>query len=444
MHGRQRAGGDVARARAGRVRAPARTPLAVARRLDRGRSAPCASSTAASAIATVRQGRPGSTPRRGGRGAPRKGRHKLRAIVTRREGPHSARPPRASARLPVASPRAASPSSPARSSGIGAAIARRSRRRGWRCVLLARRRGAARGARGGARRRSTRCATSPTATRSSASRRAMLERHPRDRAARQQRGHPGRGRLPDAEPERIEQVMRDNYLGSRLVPARVPAGLEAAARRTSSTSSPSPGRSRSRRPGRTRRRSTRSSRSRARSPALLRRRGIRVHTVYPGFVETEGFPQRRLLAEPVLRRVVIEPEGVAKRLVDAVERDARVVRPRAGTASSRSRRRSCPGWSARAGRRSGERRRLRPTTAGAPAPGRSRSRHELVGDRLGHARVLLQEHPVADDRHRRARPGARCRARRRRRPSRSFRRRGAVRPATSTSVPVMSRRNPSA
>jgi len=56
--------------------------------------------------------------------------------------------------------------------------------------------------------------------------------------------------------------------------------------------------------------------------ALLRGTGITVHAVLPGFVETEGFPQGNLSSK-LLRRFVIEPETVARKLVDAVENGKR-------------------------------------------------------------------------------------------------------------------------
>ena len=52
---------------------------------------------------------------------------------------------------------------------------------------------------------------------------------------------------------------------------------------------------------------------------LLGPRGVKVHTVLPGFVETEGFPQRTVLQSRFFRRAVVDRELVAKRLVDAVE-----------------------------------------------------------------------------------------------------------------------------
>ena len=88
---------------------------------------------------------------------------------------------------------------------------------------------------------------------------------------------------------------------------------------------------------------------------LLAPRGVQVHTVLPGFVETEGFPQRAALPSRFFRRAVIEPELVAKRLVDAVEsgkRELFVPRWYRAFAVAQA---LAPGLVARAGRRSGDR-----------------------------------------------------------------------------------------
>ncbi|HVH50732.1 MAG TPA: hypothetical protein VM690_01175, partial [Gaiellaceae bacterium] len=56
--------------------------------------------------------------------------------------------------------------------------------------------------------------------------------------------------------------------------------------------------------------------SRATAAQLAQRR-IRVHTVKPGFVETEGFPQA-WLPRP-MRRLVVGPERIAEHIVDSLE-----------------------------------------------------------------------------------------------------------------------------
>ena len=43
-------------------------------------------------------------------------------------------------------------------------------------------------------------------------------------------------------------------------------------------------------------------------------------TVNPGFVHTEGFPNRERLRNPFLRRVTIDPERVAAHILDALDR----------------------------------------------------------------------------------------------------------------------------
>jgi short-subunit dehydrogenase len=48
-----------------------------------------------------------------------------------------------------------------------------------------------------------------------------------------------------------------------------------------------------------------------------REHGVHVGLVLPGFVETEGFPARELLARGVTRRIVSSPDVVAEAIVDA-------------------------------------------------------------------------------------------------------------------------------
>jgi NAD(P)-dependent dehydrogenase (short-subunit alcohol dehydrogenase family) len=54
-------------------------------------------------------------------------------------------------------------------------------------------------------------------------------------------------------------------------------------------------------------------------------RGISVLTVKPGFVETPGFPQRRVRFGPLLSRLVVDPPFVARRIIDGIEHDRREI-----------------------------------------------------------------------------------------------------------------------
>jgi NAD(P)-dependent dehydrogenase (short-subunit alcohol dehydrogenase family) len=203
------------------------------------------------------------------------------------------------------------------SSGIGAALARELTRRGWSCVLLARR---------GDRLRaladelaceyevcdvSDRAAVEDVAAR-------VLERHPTVDLLVNNAGIPARASFLDGDLERIEQVVRTNYLGGVWCLRAFLPGLEAA--RPSDVVNvvsvagtvafpPSGPYSASKH--------AQLAFSRATS-AGLRSRGIRVHTVNPGFVETEGFPQRKVLGSAFFRRAVLEPEDVARHIADRV------------------------------------------------------------------------------------------------------------------------------
>ncbi len=148
----------------------------------------------------------------------------------------------------------------------------------------------------------------------------VRERHPAIKLLMNNAGIPARANFVDGEPERIERVLRTNYLGGiwclrAFLPA-LEAGAPSHVVNVVSIAGlvafpPSGPYSASKH--------AQLAFSRATS-STLRRRGISVHTVNPGFVETEGFPQRTVLTNALLRRAVIEPEYVALHIVKLLER----------------------------------------------------------------------------------------------------------------------------
>jgi short-subunit dehydrogenase len=205
------------------------------------------------------------------------------------------------------------------SSGIGAALARKLAARGWHCVLLARREERLRELAAEVEGEYEVCDVSDrTAVERVAA--TVTARHPAIKLLVNNAGIPGRGSFFDAEPERIEQVVRVNYLGGvwclraflpaleRGAPSHVVNVVSVAGAVAAGTSGPY-----------TASKHAQLAFSRV-TAAQLRKRGVRVHTVLPGFAETEGFPQRGVLPGWV-GRLVIEPEEVAEQIVRAVERD---------------------------------------------------------------------------------------------------------------------------
>jgi uncharacterized protein len=205
------------------------------------------------------------------------------------------------------------------SSGIGAAVAKALRRRGWELVLVARREDRLRPL---AEELGAEWELCDVGDREAVDRvaGAVSERHPRISLLVNNAGIPGRGTFLSSTPERIEEVTRTNYLGGVwCVRALLPA-LEAAAPShvvnvvsvagTVAAGSGGPYTA-----------SKHAQLAFSRSIAAeLRPRGVRVHTILPGFVETEGFPQRTRFG-PRLGTLVVEPELVAERVLDAVDRD---------------------------------------------------------------------------------------------------------------------------
>ncbi len=203
------------------------------------------------------------------------------------------------------------------SSGIGASLARELASRGWLCVLLARREERLRALAHEVGGEYELCDVSDRAAVEQVAAR-VLERHSEIKLLVNNAGIPARATFLEGDPERIEQVVRTNYLGGVWCLRAFLPGLEAA--RPSDVVNvvsvagtvafpPSGPYSASKH--------AQLAFSRAAS-ASLRSRGIRVHTVNPGFVETEGFPQRSVLASPFFRRAVLDPEDVARHIADRV------------------------------------------------------------------------------------------------------------------------------
>jgi 3-oxoacyl-[acyl-carrier protein] reductase len=154
---------------------------------------------------------------------------------------------------------------------------------------------------------------------------AILERHPRIALLVNNAGIPARGSFVDIDAELIERVTRVNYLGSVWCVRAFMPGLRAAggAHVVNMCSvagtvafAPAGAYSASKHAQLAFSRST---------AALLAGTGIRVIALLPGFVETEGFPQRAVLRSWLLRRFVIDAPTVARKLADAVEKNRREV-----------------------------------------------------------------------------------------------------------------------
>jgi len=150
----------------------------------------------------------------------------------------------------------------------------------------------------------------------------VLERHPRVDLLVNNAGVGARGNYLDVEPETIEQVMRVNYLGSVWTTLAFLAGLASGSHlvnvvSVAGTFAVGPYSA-----------SKHAQLAFSRSITVeLAPRGIAVHTINPGFVDTEGFPQGGRFGP--LSRLVIEPPLVVERLLDAVDRNKReVVVPR--------------------------------------------------------------------------------------------------------------------
>jgi short-subunit dehydrogenase len=204
------------------------------------------------------------------------------------------------------------------SSGFGVEIARRLAARGDRCVLIARRADRLEALAAEIDGEAEPCDVSDRVAVDAVAAR-VLERHPQIDVLVNNAGISGRTSFVGGDVEKIENLVRINYLGSVwCLNAFLPGLLAAAPSHVVNivsvagvVAAPPSGPY-----GASKHAQLAFSRTIA---AELRSRGVRVHTVKPGFAETEGFPQK-WLPKPV-QRIVIGPEEVADHVLRSIERN---------------------------------------------------------------------------------------------------------------------------
>jgi NAD(P)-dependent dehydrogenase (short-subunit alcohol dehydrogenase family) len=151
----------------------------------------------------------------------------------------------------------------------------------------------------------------------------VLARHPRIDLLVNNAGIGARADFLRCDLDRIEQVVRTNYLGSVWCLRAFLPGLERGSHvvnvvSVAGTVAGGPYSA-----------AKHAQLAFSRSIAVeLAPRGVSVHTVNPGFVETEGFPQRKRFG-PLLARLVVDPPLVVARILGALDHDrAEVYVPR--------------------------------------------------------------------------------------------------------------------
>jgi uncharacterized protein len=213
------------------------------------------------------------------------------------------------------------------SSGIGEATARLLAKKGWRCVLVARREDRLRALANEIHGEVEVCDVADREAVDAMAAR-ILERHPAVHLLVNNAGMPARGSFLAVDLDLVERAVHVNYLGGvwctrALLPglrwaaaghgahvvnvvsvagttAFAPAGAYAASKHAQLAFSRS-------------------------LAAALAGTGIAVHAVLPGFVETEGFPQKGVLKSRLMARFVIQPPRVAEAVVRAVEAGKREI-----------------------------------------------------------------------------------------------------------------------
>jgi NAD(P)-dependent dehydrogenase (short-subunit alcohol dehydrogenase family) len=202
------------------------------------------------------------------------------------------------------------------SSGFGAEIARLLAERGTLCVLLARRAERLQALAEEISGEAEPCDVSDRQAVDAVAAR-VLERHPRIHVLVNNAGIPGRTGFVGGDPELIERTIQTNYLGGVWCFMAFLPGLRAAAPSdvvnivsvSGVVAGPPSGAYSA---------SKHAQLAFSRTIAAeLRDERIRVHTVKPGFAETEGFPQS-WLPRPV-QRFVIGPKEVAEHVLRSLD-----------------------------------------------------------------------------------------------------------------------------
>jgi short-subunit dehydrogenase len=206
------------------------------------------------------------------------------------------------------------------SSGIGESIARALAARDYLCVGLARREERLRDVAAATGGEFEVCDVGDREQVEAAAAR-VLERHPEVKLLVNGAGIPARTSFFGDDWERIEAVVRVNYLGTVWTTRAFLPGLERAAPShvvnvVSVAGMVAVG------GGGPYSAAKHAQLAFSRSvQAELAHRGVHVHTVSPGFVETEGFPQDRFTQHRPLRRLVPGPDYVAQHVLRALDRD---------------------------------------------------------------------------------------------------------------------------
>ncbi len=208
------------------------------------------------------------------------------------------------------------------SSGIGEATARLLARDGWKCVLLARRGDRLEALADEVGGEWELCDVRDRQQVEEVAAR-VLERHPVIALLVNNAGVPGRGTFVSTSPETVERVLETNYYGGVWCSRAFLPGLRAAAAAghahivnvvsVAGTIAFAPAGPYAA----SKHAQLAFSRSLA---ATLRSEGILVHTLLPGFVETEGFKPRTTLSSGLMRRFVLDSEDVAGAIAKAVRR----------------------------------------------------------------------------------------------------------------------------